>query len=208
MIPNLERAPQNGEFADKPGNYEVIYTLRNQIIDPGDVVDVEIYITGYGVIESAKLVYIPSVDLFDPVESEIRTGLEMKDSKITYGGQIRKIDKIGMFLSFYGLKYPKWKKSSYFFDLNDAPAPMISTEYRASEAPIHLILKTDRHTKPGNYSLNLGFTYFNGTEWKGSTSLVTFSVSNVLQRKEGLIVWIGVIAAIVSIVASFVDIFR
>lgn len=51
--------PQRTVFADKPGAYRLVITTPTPEIDPGEDIILEIYITGYGLIRGAKVLFYP-----------------------------------------------------------------------------------------------------------------------------------------------------
>ena len=69
-------APRQGEFADKPGCYELVVRVRETNLNPGEKLDGEVFITGYGVIETAKIVVFPSPGVFVDAESEERESVK------------------------------------------------------------------------------------------------------------------------------------
>lgn len=53
----LGPAPQNARNSDKPGSYELAIRLKEADVNRGDMVRLEVFITGYGIIDGAKIVF-------------------------------------------------------------------------------------------------------------------------------------------------------
>src|SRR3990172_5537313 len=51
---------RSGKYANAPGKYELAVKILNQIVQPGDTLNLEIYITGYGQITGAKFIFFPT----------------------------------------------------------------------------------------------------------------------------------------------------
>jgi len=193
--------PQNSDNAFSPGNYQIAIKVINPVIDPGELLTMEVYITGYGTIKGCKLSSYPSSDLFDSEHSEIIHGLKISgDNKIISFGSDRNTNGAnGFVISFSGYTNGLWENNSTFFDVSDGNPPIIMTERRSMSAPVTLNLKSNSYIKPGNYNYSFNLTYYNGVEWKGDKHQIEFTVRNVLQRNEIFIATIGCIAAIATI---------
>lgn len=59
------RPPLAQEFGSKPGAYDLAIRVSQPIVDPGGRLQVEVYISGYGVIQAAKVAFYPSPNVFD-----------------------------------------------------------------------------------------------------------------------------------------------
>jgi len=200
----IEKALRIGKFADKPGNYELVIRLQNPIVDPGDILKLEVFITGYGLIRKEKLVFYPSVDLFDNEKSKIRFGIGRKKDKpnlFIFGTQERKLKDVGITIGgMGGIKKENWKEYTIFFDIVDSKeVPQISTETKQECAPVELDLKVSHSARAGIYYLSFNFSYFNGEQWKGSSKEVAFTIRNVLQRNETLAAFLAIFAATATI---------
>lgn len=66
-------------------------------------------------------------------------------------------------------------------------------------------LKTLKNIRPGNYSIDIVFTYFNGVSWCATSNRVSFKVQNFLERHGTLIGWIAVVASILAIVLGILE---
>lgn len=97
-----------------------------------------------------------------------------------------------------GLKKPNWVCSTQFFDVTTGDLPQIYTETKQVEAPFKYKLNTMKDIRPGNYSLEFVFTYFNGERWVSSTKNINFKVQNFLEKYA---ISIGVVAGLASVSA-------
>jgi hypothetical protein len=52
-------APQNARNSGKPGSYELAIRADKAEVAPGDTVHLEVFITGYGKVSQAKVVFYP-----------------------------------------------------------------------------------------------------------------------------------------------------
>lgn len=84
--------------------------------------------------------------------------------------------------------------------------PQIMTEAVISKAPFEYELVTHDDIKPGKYSLEFHFTYFNGSTWKTSSKKVDFQVQNWFERNEGTVKTVGLILAGIGLARATVDV--
>jgi len=177
------------QFGSKPGSYDLLIRVSKPILDPGDRVHVDVYISGYGYIKSACVYIMPSWSIFSE-----------KDSRIAVGN----------------LEPHPWDALSHlvcidnqsFVDLYpDVPNRcMVLTEINApptgSNAPINFDLKTNPEVSPGVYSITFVLKYYNGERWNTKSTSVNITVRSFYQRHEILVWAIGGITAFLSIVSS------
>jgi len=188
-----------GEFSDKPGNYELAVRNLKPILNPGDVLEVQLFITGYGIIKGSKLTAYPSSDIFDEDNSRVVYGFKTEDNKIVFGGQTSGYSKDGITLYLSGATS---EENLMFYDTHTpqrTSVPQIVSETRQKSPPIQFILNTRKEVRPGNYQLHFHLTYFNGVEWKGSKEEAHFTVRNILQRHEGQVALVSTIAGGIAI---------
>lgn len=214
--PKLTQGPRNGQNADKKGAYDLVARINNAIINRGEYLTVEIFITGYGQIGNSKFVFYPSIDIIDTSESTLTYGLKHEPSGtgtlISWGEKTENLDGVGVSVDLAG----GWVKSSWttneatvYFDITASPTPQIMTEATHFEiAPIVLKLKIKKKAQPGNHFLHFGFTYFNGQEWSGSNQQVQFTIKNVFQKHEipiSILVFIATILTILAAIITVID---
>ena len=73
--------PRTGPHALCPGEYRLAYRAVQAEINPGDMLQIEIYVTGYGEISGAKLAFYPPTYFIKPGNSRLRHGMERGDAK-------------------------------------------------------------------------------------------------------------------------------
>jgi hypothetical protein len=137
-------------------------------IDPGDKIEIEIFISGYGDVEKNKLfISFSSSALIDEknpgnIKTCIKTLINTKTNEISpLAGedqvQSRPCDKVGVIIGL---------SKGYFLDKPASPSPpdtmfapiMVESKW-SGLSPIFLTLNTSKKTPPGNYDVNLVLTY-------------------------------------------------
>ena len=180
------------KHADKPGAYELAILVSNPVVDGGDQLEIEVYISGYGSIDTPKIAFYPSPAIFDTSKSVVWHSLRrFQDGKLGWGAQSSALDPTGCVISLSGgLSLDEVPgKSSWFFDAHPSSEPnnfQISTEVKHPEgkSPICLELALSQDAKPGPQGVNFVFTYFDGQAWQTKTATATFTVRNFYQRHE------------------------
>lgn len=213
--------PREGAEADKPGSYEQALVLYGAVISPGETIRIEQFVTGYGEIRLAKLVFYPAREIFDHERSFVSLGIKESGKSLVFGRQRELVKEDGFAVSLLGLRIEssdQWTDSTLIVDAGtNFPAdvqPQIATEMRLEKAPFEYELVTRDDVKPGKYALEFHFTYFNGSAWKTSSKKVEFQVQNWFERNEGLVKTVGLFLAVAGIgkilwgmAASFVSLF-
>jgi len=208
FISKDKKFPREGKHAENPGAYGLAIRLLNPVVDPGDLIEAELFISGYGNITSSKVVFYPSPNLIDTNEniSYILTGLgDNKDNEAKWGNEHISItpDGVALDLSESGLSLRNWGKATPYFDTNSNTLPTIATELKLEgNAPMHLFLKTKKKALPGVYSLQFLYTYYNGQQWKNCSQEINFTLRNFYQRHEIKVWLLGAFAALVSTVVA------
>ena len=179
--------------ADCPGAYGLVLKLQNSVLDPGDPVLLEIYISGYGQIESTKLVIYPSVTAFDPEQSDYQMGAKLEDGLVTFGNQVCPLDPSGtgntMTLA-----------EDLFMDVPDSPLMILTEKRLGGSAPVQLNFHLLKKARPGSHAIAMRLTYFNGNAWASSDGLATVKVRNLFERHEGTVWVLGFAVAVLGIV--------
>jgi hypothetical protein len=194
------KLPRMAERSTDPGAYQPAVRVRNPIIDPGETVEMEVFLTGYGDIVSSKLVIYPSPGVFDPVLSKIVHSIKMnEEGMMTFGAVEDTFDDNGIALILNGgIKANGWPRTTMYFDSHSHDLQLV-TEMIQENAPVFLKLNTINSVRPGTYQLQCFFTYNDGHRWNTVVHSSTFVVRNLLQRHEVLIAVIATIAAAVTI---------
>ncbi len=203
--------PQSGKNANAPGSYGIAVRLDKYLVDPGERLRIEIYISGYGKISGCKLVTYPSPAAFDELHSWVRFGVRNIDGKTFFGGKEQLLDPSGNTIDIGsgGMKRDDWLEQTMFFDTRESgTTPQIFTETRqkpkndVSDGPITLNLKLNSKARAGTHSVQFVLTYFNGSCWATSTETVSFTVRTFYQRNELKIWLIGALIAVAGVILS------
>lgn len=197
--------PRVGKFADHPGKYRLMHRLNSEQVDPGEVVEIEIYVSGYGQIETSKLVFLVSPKLIDQNSSYIRYSIGAGVKGIGFGTSTDVINEFGNVLHMDGgVGLPEWPRVSMYVDSSDDELPRIITETKLRFAPVELVLFTRPTARAGQHSVQICFTYFNGETWESDTTDIIFFIRSFVQRKE-LFVWVLASCAAVGAVVSAIS---
>jgi hypothetical protein len=156
-------APQNARNSDKPGAYELAIRIKNAEIEPGDAIELELYVTGYGYIDGAKVAFYPPPYFIDTkwsswkydfgYLSEHLAGFGVTENSFsTHVGAVLRISPAG-------IKPPQWPAPSLFFDTDYDPnepggVSQIATETRSPNAPIEFRLQTHKEIPSDSHELH------------------------------------------------------
>ena len=196
---DTEGPSRSGESAGFPGSYQPAVRFDASIIDPGDELRGEMFICGYGYIGNMKVGFYPSQGFIEETDSRVSYGTQSVDGKTVFGGHHAIVGPEGVTLSL-----PK----ALVFDVKSDAVPMISTEAHVSQAPVAFHLKTPKRVRPGTHSLFFVLTYFNGERWATATQTVSFTVRNMLQRREIWVAGLGTAAAVAAVCTAVFDLIR
>ena len=211
---DLKDAPRQGMGAETPGDYVLVLRAHEEVLDAGDTLVFDGFISGYGAIEAAKLILVPSSKLIADAQAEVTFNVIQlpseggQRSEPGYGGHPA-IFRLGDGVVFGldgGVNNPEWPRPTYVWDKSLGDAPVVSSERVLGAAPIHGRLKLADRAKPGTYKLLANFCYFDGQVWRSKPAELVFSIRNVFQRYDGLITALGVAAAIATIAPFLSDI--
>lgn len=154
--------PQKSKDAQEFGAYSLAIMVHNAEVNPGDVIRLEVYVTGYGRIRGAKFAFTPPPNFIEQEASKVIYGVEEnKHGKATptdavrWGGtKMGLLEESGFVYQFGGLHgYTAWDgtythwgdEATSFWDVKDPhkdQTPMIATEKPRGRAPLELYLKT------------------------------------------------------------------
>lgn len=191
--------PRNGEGYERPGAYNIATVGNLSVADPGAKLKFEQYITGYGEIKGAKIVVFLSPDLIDIKESIIQHSLGGVGNELKFGVGKFPIENNSFAFTFGGMAAKKWKSETMLFDINNSSPPFIATEQFIGldkTAPFTYSIKLRDDIKPGDYSMDFYFTYFNGDKWSCVKEQVKFKVRNIFERYS---VWFSLLAVVATL---------
>lgn len=200
-------SPRNAMYAKFPGHYELSARSLNATVNPGESINIEVFITGYGDIKTGKLfTSFPSKFVEEGDQSFSTTNLLVLDNntkEIYFSGPKMYAAETGIIIRLFD----NVDKMVAIFDAGlidnnkkNIKSEIISTEIKIKNAPIELHLKTQNDVLPGNYIIKLYFTYFNGVNWNTSTQNISIEVPSWLKRNE-IYLWVfGTILVILSLI--------
>jgi hypothetical protein len=148
----LGSRPREGLNAERPGSYAPAIRLKRSRVDRREFVEGDVFITGYGQIEGAKLVFYPSTGVFDQDLSSFRFGFEQVQESLIFGGQEKQSGEDGITISLTGgILAETWSRPTLFFDAVKGDLPIIATEMKQMRAPISFRLGVGDKARPGEY---------------------------------------------------------
>jgi hypothetical protein len=205
-------SPRVRPNANYPGYYEVASKFSQLLIDPSDTIDLQVYFTGYGMIENSKLMVFTSGNIFDAEHSYMASSIKVDSIRLLNGADSFHIawgnttgpifDEPTSVYYLGGVKFNEWTQETIFFDAHPSQAKdlgIISEQY-LDGPPVLLHLKTQKDISGGEYEINLYFTYFNGQEWKGSKQIVRFKVRSWIEQHETFGWFLAAAAALFTII--------
>ena len=203
--------PRVGKFADKPGSYRLVIRSNRQLLNPGEDLWIQVLITDYGNIQAAKLIFYPDKESINGKESKVWFDVQRIGDKYYFGKTEIEVGEDGatIDLGTGGLKLPQWDCPTLFVDTSESLTPKILTETiqhppnDSPDAPITINLKLRKKARPGQHSLNLVLTYYNGECWCNSETTFQFSVQNFYQQHEIKIWLLGLSVAVIGLLSSF-----
>jgi hypothetical protein len=208
---NIGDRPRNKDNFDKPGYYEMVAYLDKSEISPGDSFNVNIYFSGYGEIRLSKVFFSVSKNIYKNNECYGMGGLTIygkaSDSTYTWGANVQKLKIMNAgVIPLEGVSNthsPEWGEPTNYVDYGEEPGSIaILTEMTLlHNPPYSLHLKTLDDAEPGNYTITLVYTYFNGQEWKGNKQVLALKVNNIIERNPGWAWAIGILAVLLAFIA-------
>jgi hypothetical protein len=224
-VQSLALKPREKKYADSIGSYSLGIRVINPIVNPGEILKFELFISGYGRISTpGKIFMLPSSDFIDQDSdsSFIRCGAKFEKDSIRgevwgFGGETYHIGNEGATLILGGPRNPTWEECSFFIDAireQDEFNNQILTETRphlpsgSMNAPISGSLKISKNARSGSHSISFVFSYFDGSKWRSETCSGNLTIRSFYQRNEMLVWTIGLLAGICSIIWNLFNILR
>jgi hypothetical protein len=186
----------------KQGHYEITARFINSVIDKGDTVEGEVYITGFGLIQAAKVNIVFSADIFQIEKSEYSTDVtawtvpnDPLSLHIRFGAKKNIPSNLGFTYSTSPSGDFKKLFGMYPVRPNEHDLTIFTETWRRAP-PVHLRLVTKEDTLPGIYYLDFFFTYFNGNSWEVSKHRAEFKIRNIFERNENAIRVVVIMASL------------
>ncbi|EMY6774319.1 hypothetical protein [Vibrio alginolyticus] len=199
---SFDKKPRTGKYADEVGAYHLASRVFFKTINSGDLFEFEQYITGYGDIRAPKIQCYISSEIFDKEQSYVINSIKKNGDQISFGSQSDKIGEEGFTCHLSGARAPGWDESTLFFDKGGSSdgSKAVFTESKSINAPFHYKLKLKNDVKPGDYSIDFYFTYYDGHRWQCIKDSVDFKVRNFFEKHAKIISTLAIIATILSII--------
>ena len=199
---NIGEHPRPAKNGDKPGAYNLATRINSSVVDPGKRLEFDQFITGYGEISSAKLRCYISGDVFQyGKESTLKNGLQVTEQILHFGRDTFSLDKGGFICHMGGAQFGD--ESTPFFGDRDGRFPDVITE--SIGPPFSYSLKTRGDVRPGDYRIDVYFTYFNGEKWQCNKETVNFKVRSFFERWATQLSILGVVVAVSALCRVIAD---
>jgi len=194
-------------------SYQLIPRVVTPSINPGDKIEIDFFISGYGPVKKCKLnIFHSSKKLInekDPgkIEWSIQVAKDKTTNKIIqpvsgndYKGK-HNLDHVGAFI---------YLNEGFFLDdprITSTPfglARIMSENTWDKLFPLSMMINTLKDVSSGNYTLDLNFTYSDGDEISTNHKTVVIHVRNWKEKNEKKLWFIGIIGAVaLAIVTQF-----
>lgn len=203
-MPAANNIKRKKPYAQEPGAYQLVSKARILILNPGETLFFEQFITGYGKISNAKIQSYISDDVFEQGESTVRHGGKFEnDGKLNiftgWGGQEHQVSPDGFHASI--VSHDDY--NTYFSDVDiedeDKNRNRVLTEAVIGHAPFEYTLKTKKAAKPGLHHIDFYFTYYNGQSWTSGKERVEFRINSPFERYSSLLSGLAATALVVTI---------
>lgn len=182
-----------------PGSYKLASIISEGTLNPGELVTIKQYITGYGQISGIKIVSYISNEIFDEELSYVENGFRQSEDNpnlLHWGGTKVDFTNSGLTLIPGSLHTKNW--DSFIFDMNDGQTSIL-TERGLPEAPFTYKLKIKDKATSGQHYIFFYMTYFNGAEWICLEEKTPVKVNNKFEQNSTSLSIIAAIAIIVAI---------
>jgi hypothetical protein len=195
-----------------PVVYSLVLRNRTPVINPGDSLGIEIFLSGYGVPKKNKLdvkfssPYVVNIKNPGTLTAGISVLLNATTGEIirpiTDLPKTYKLDEVGADVTLnYGffLSMPDTK-----FNSNEVDQIVSETEWNGS-APILLTINTSNDAPSGDYDVIFTFTYGDEQLLSQDQKVAHFRITSWWERNEWWITIIGVILAFIAVAPSLIN---
>lgn len=202
---------QRGQGWELPGKYELVLRTESRVINPGDPLKLQFFITGYGRLGvGPKLYFTPPPGLI--VKGTIYSGYKKVGEGVRWGGPGTDATQDGFTAQLTAGFESKLGVVSMFSDYihlrraighkDEEAQPMvraIMSERPIEElSPVFGTLET-RTDRPGVYKIYAYLTYHNGENWNVSIAEIELKVRSWPERNATLLAAFGLAGIFASI---------
>ncbi|NMY32876.1 hypothetical protein HBR94_15365 [Pseudomonas sp. WS 5412] len=193
------KSPRSHANSEAPGSYNIATTISKTVINAGEKLTFEQYITGYGEISDAKIQCYISSDIFSSETSLVKCGLGLENEKdLAWGNTEQSIEGDGFRMTLDAISVSHWDKSTVFVDASERMNSVI-TEMRYKNPPFTYILNTKKKAKSGIHYIDFYLTFFNGREWITNKERVEFKIRNLFEKYTTPISGLAIVASVSAI---------
>ena len=218
---------QHAPNFDNPGKYQQVISASKTIVAPGDKIEINYFVSGYGKIDNmtAKVYYAFSSDIVDSTRSSLKGSFKkFKNGQIGWGGSEFPLSSSGAtlmlspmiqheiegtFTTLFDDSPPNWiiPFGGEPFSI-DYPVPLIYLEQQYSDLdtgekrvpPYKWKIKLKENLSPGDYYVTFILTYFNGEKWENDKSDIKITIMPWYEQYNSSVQWITVIISFLTIV--------
>ncbi len=194
-----------------PSVYSLISRNRTPRLNPGGAIEIEIYLSGYGVPDKNKLVVqLSSPYIIDEDSPGKATLYKRHSTKRPIGNNIPletlefNISNIGVTMRLDTIYFAEVAQTVPECGLKNVYGEGVWGSER--KPPIYLQINTSKKARPGNYEIALVFTYKTGTDSRQDCKAVPVHITSWIERYQWLI-YLGVGVAFASLVINAIGAF-
>lgn len=208
-----------GRYRHAIGKYKMVLNTNRTVINAGDTVVVDLFVSGYGRINAAKLFFMPTTNIFRE-DSFLVDGMTVKKTEkgYEYVTDTTFLKKDKRVLLFMGGMYNHEKK--YYRTLFHANLPENTLEQLGSLENIEIVTESNdefngkivppfqfhyivkEEIPPGDYKINFVFNYFNGNQFELDVVTLDIKVMAWYERQEGMIQVLGVLLTVFTLLGT------
>jgi hypothetical protein len=204
---NFGKTPRAARNGDKIGKYELIPQISNAVLNRGDTIIIDMFVTGYGQISDGKIHFsLPSSSIHGRIKSIVYHGLKpvMQEgivSSLVWGSSRDEFDSAFALELNGGIKPDSWPETSLIFDAYSPPTGshiLVSERTLGDKPPFRIEMSFSKKVRPGLYNVNCVLTYYNGESWQNSSFQLPLTVRNLFEEYQGWVSFLGILAALGS----------
>lgn len=190
-------------YYNKTPTYTLVPVPNKITVNPDQkMVNINIFISGEGLIQGNKLIYFYPPDLLDPEAGKYSKTIGCNNTSIVTINTQLNINE------YRGFSLPP----CYFTNIqsldNEFGASPILTELYNPSAPIYLKLNISKNAPYGDTDILLVFTYTDGVRWYQNEKAITVHVNNPVEENRQILFVVSAILGIILTCMSVEDKFK
>jgi len=228
-LPIPSRSPRRAMYSAAQGAYSLVVRADRPVAYRGDVINLQLFISGYGKIFSPKLYIVMPKGFHDLEQSHLHYGFD-KDTDGLYRFGVKKMPLVEVTTVILGgIKNSTWPideewdgQHTLMFDARTPdppglPDPIVLTEQMTMDRPpVRMEIKLNslrfwqstpmkslnafkNRLRPGKYAVQFVFSYYNGNEWVSQPLVHELELHSWFKRRE-LLTWSITLGVAVSAV--------